>query len=66
MRRDLCGACFGELVQVVVGVGVVEAFAEAVDEDAWVGILELDERVRAIVVVDGQENVAYRVFSFLR
>lgn len=26
----------GELVEILVGVGVVEAFVEAVDEDSWV------------------------------
>lgn len=32
---------FGEVVERVVGVGVVEALGEAVDEDTWVGVLEL-------------------------
>lgn len=55
---------FGQVVKVVVRVGVIEAFAEPVEEDTWVGILKLNLRVRSIVVIDGQENTANRVFSF--
>ena len=42
----------------MVGVGVIEAFGEAVDEDARVGGFDFDFWVRPVVVVDREEDVA--------
>ncbi len=50
----------------MVGVGVVKAFAESVDEDSGVRGVEFDLRVGAIVVIDRQEDAANGVFTFAR
>jgi len=47
-----------EVLEGVCRVGEVEAFAEAVDEDAWVRALDGDLRVGAVAVVEGEEHVA--------
>ncbi|TLD12353.1 uncharacterized protein PgNI_02921 [Pyricularia grisea] len=49
-----------QVLERVRGVGVTEPFGEAVDEDARVGALDLDVRVGAVAVVDGQEDVSGR------
>lgn len=67
----VCAACFGEdnfgeLVEIVVCIWIVETFAESVDEDTRVGVLEFDKWIRAIVVIDGKEDVSHRVLALLR
>lgn len=47
-----------EVVRVVVGVGVVETFREAVHEDTRVRRLDVDRRVRAVVVVEREEDIS--------
>ncbi len=47
------------VVEVMVGVGIVVAFAEAVDEDAWIWRDDVDVRVGAVVVIDRKEDVAH-------
>ena len=42
----------------MVGVRVVEAFREAIDENAWVRGLNLDFRIRAIVVTYWEEKIS--------
>ncbi|TLS26770.1 hypothetical protein PpBr36_05415 [Pyricularia pennisetigena] len=49
-----------QVLERVRGVGVAEALGEAVDEDARVRALDLDVRVGAVAVVDGQEDVSGR------
>jgi len=41
------------VVEIVVCVGVVEAFGEAVDENSWVGRFNLNFGVRAVAVAYG-------------
>ena len=49
-----------QLIQVVIGIWIVEAFAKAVNKDSRVGYSDLDIRVGAIPVIDWQENIARR------
>ncbi len=50
----------GELVEIVVGVWVVKAFGEAVDEDSWVWSLHLDLWIGSIGMVDWEEYITSR------
>lgn len=50
----------GEVVEVARGVGVVETFSEAVDEDTGVWVVDHDLRVGTILMLDGQETRAKR------
>ena len=54
VRRDVCE----EPVCVLPRVGIVEAFAEAVDENTWVGGFDIDGRVARVVAVEGEKGVA--------
>ena len=63
--------CFREnssdqLIKIVIAVGVVEAFGESVDEDTRIRVFQLDLGVGSVVVINGQEYVSDRVFSFGR
>jgi len=49
------------VVEVVIGIWVIEAFREAVDEDTRVRGLDIDFRVRTIGMADGQEKIASRL-----
>jgi hypothetical protein len=49
-----------QLIQVVISVWIIEAFAKAVNEDSWVRYSDLDIRIGAIAVIDWQENIARR------
>jgi hypothetical protein len=51
------------MVQVMVGVRVVEAFAEPVKEDAGVWVLKFNLRVGAVVVIDGKEDAADGIYG---
>ncbi len=42
------------------GVGVVEAFGKAVNEDAGIGVVQFHLRVGAVRMGDGEEDVARR------
>jgi hypothetical protein len=62
-----CGAGDGlrmmhEFVHVALLVEVCEAFGKAVDQDAWVWRLNIDERVRSIFAADRNEGFACRRF----
>lgn len=46
------------MIQVVVGVGVIEAFRKSVNKDARIGSLKLDCWVGSVVMVNGQESIA--------
>lgn len=46
------------VVQVMVGVGIVEPFGEAIDENPGIGRLHHDFGIRPVIVRDGKENVA--------
>ena len=46
-----------KVIGVMVRIRIVEAFAEAVDVDAWVRIFHIDGWVRSVMVTDRQENI---------
>lgn len=48
------------MIQIVVGVRVIVAFGKSVNEYARVRGLKLDGRVGSVMVVNGQEGIAYR------
>ena len=50
-----------QVIGVVVGIGIIETLAEAVDEDAWIRCFYMDVWVRTVVVVDGQVYVSFFV-----
>lgn len=56
---SLCEDDLDQMIQIVVGVGVIVAFGKSVDEDAGVWGLKLDCWVGSVMVVNGQESVAY-------
>ena len=41
----------------MIGVGIIEAFGESIDEDAGIGGLDINLRVRAVIVRDGEEDI---------
>ena len=45
------------VVKIVIGVGIIEAFRESIDEDAGIGRLHINLRVGAVIVRDGEEDV---------
>ena len=47
-----------QLIQVVVGIRIVEALRKAVNEHSWVWDLDLNVRVRSITVIEWQEDVS--------
>jgi len=47
----------------VICVGIEEAFSKPVDEDTRIGVFQLNFVVTAVMMIDGQEHVAHRVFS---
>ena len=49
---------FDQIVGVVVGIGVVEAFAEPVDENSGVRSLHVDRRIRPVFVIEGHKNIS--------
>ena len=59
----LCKYDVGELVEVVVCVWIIEAFAKSVDEDTWVRILQLDAWIGSILVINRQEDFTDGVLS---
>jgi hypothetical protein len=52
-----------QVIEIVVGIWIIEAFGKSVNEDAGVRRLDLDLRIGAVVVIDGQEQIASGCFS---
>lgn len=47
-----------QLVQVVVGIRIIEAFRKSIDENSWIWVLNINIRVRTITVVKRKEDVS--------
>ena len=47
-----------QVIKVVVGIGIIEAFGETVDEDTRIWGLNINLRIRTVVVFDGKEDIA--------
>jgi len=53
------------VIEIVVGIWVIEAFRKAVDEDTRVRGLDVDFRIRTVGMADREEKVASRLVRII-